>query len=1055
MSEFIHLHTHSHYSLLSALPKIPELVDAAVKHQMEALAITDNGNLYGAIEFYKECLKRNIKPIIGVDFYIATRTRFDKEANIDNKSSRIVLLAKNEMGYKNLIKLVTLSHLEGFYYKPRVDMELLRKYAEGLIAISPSFGGKIWHLLRINDNSKADSVLKELKEIYNDNLYLEITHHPNLEGHSETLKKLADFAKRNDTPLVAGHNIFYINSEDKLARNTMISIQANADWLEKLGNNEEDFSFISPETISKNFKDYPQALENSRKIADLCNLELKLGTWVFPNFKIPEGTTYESELRRLVAEGLLRRSIEKTKEVEERIEYELGVIIDKGFAPYFLVVGDLLRFAKENGILSNTRGSAAGSMVSFLIGITNINPIDYKLPFERFLNPERPKAPDIDMDFADNRRDEVIQYAKDKYGEDKVAQIGTFGKMMARGVVRDVARALGYAYGLGDKIAKLIPMGSQGFPMTIERAIKITPELKEMYEKDADVKRVIDLGKKIEGCARHISIHAGGVIIAPEPLTEFTPIQLDPKGGKIITQYDMHSVEDAGLLKFDFLGLKNLAILADAINIVRKTAGVEIDIDNIPLDDKKTFQMLSKGDTAETFQLNGSGMTRYLIDLKPSSITDINAMVALYRPGPMESIPEYIKRKHNPKLISYLDKRMMDILDQSYGVITYQDDVMLIAIKLGGYSWLEADKLRKAMGKKIPAEMAAQELKLKEGFIKNGMTKSKAEELWKLIEPFAAYGFNKAHAASYGMVAYQTSYMKANFPTPYMAAVLTADSGNVEKISEIIRECDRMKIKVLPPDINESFGNFTVIKDDEIEKIRFGLYSIKNFGEGIAERIIAERKINGEFKSIEDFLLRIRDRNLNKKSLESLIKSGAFDNLSERADLFRSLEDLLTFNKEASSRPEGQDSLFSAATESSHSSLKLKKDTNITKDEMLSWEKELLGLYISGHPLDKFREKLGKREMDIEGVKNNMREGMPCVVSGIIEDIKTVMTKSGEKMSFIKIADFGNNIEVVAFPRTLKEYEKILLPEKCISIRGKFSSRNGSPSIVAEAMKEM
>ncbi|MCH7756769.1 DNA polymerase III subunit alpha, partial [Patescibacteria group bacterium] len=651
MSKFIHLHTHSHYSLLTALPKINDLIEAAKKRKMPSLALTDNGNLYGAIEFYKACNKENIKPIIGIDAYVAQRTRHDKEAGVDNRRTRLVLLAKGEEGYKNLIQLVTKSHLEGFYYKPRVDHELLKQYRSDLIAIIPSFSGETTFALKASDENKAKEIVTLYKKIFGkENVYLEITHHPEIEGHENLMGRIVKLSKESVTPLVAAHDVYYIDPKDKRARETLLKIQTNTDLgSDRSADRNEDFSFIDSSQAEAFFKSTPEALENTLKIAAQCNLKLELGKWVFPNFKIKKGHSYDEELKSIVYKNIEKKGLKKTPEVVERIEYELKIIKDKGYSSYFLVVSDLLRYAHEHNILTTTRGSVAGSIVSYLSEITNVDPLEYKLPFERFLYPERPSAPDIDMDIADNRRDEMIQYAKDKYGEDKVAQIGTFGTMMARGVVRDVARALGYPYGTGDQIARLIPFGSQGFPMTINQAMDMTPELKELYKKDADVKDIIELARQLEGNARHISIHAAGVVIAPVALTNFVPVQFDPKGGKIVTQYDMYSIEDAGLLKFDFLGIKNLSILSDSVQRAKERHNVDIDIENIPLDNKKTYEMLSRGDTMGLFQLGGSGMTRYIKELKPSSIHDINAMVALYRPGPMEVIPEYIRRKNNPE----------------------------------------------------------------------------------------------------------------------------------------------------------------------------------------------------------------------------------------------------------------------------------------------------------------------------------------------------------------------------------------------------------------------
>jgi DNA polymerase-3 subunit alpha len=725
MSRFTHLHVHSHYSLLSALPKIPDLVGAAKKMNMTALALTDHGSMYGAIEFYKECKKAGIKPIIGADMFIAPRTRHDKQSGIDSRRTRLVLLAKNEQGYKNLITLVTKGFLEGFYYKPRIDKELLETYHEGLIAISTAFSGETTLALQTNDFPRAEATLEWYKKLFGSDFYLEVTHHPDIEGHTELMKKTVELSRKTHTPIVASGNVFYLKPEDKIAQRTLMLVSTGGgesidrSALEEAG----DFSFISEEKALEYFKDLPDAIENTQKIADACTVELKLGQWVFPDYKVESGKSYDDELKDIVYKGLTRRNVTGTDDVKNRIEYELKVIRDKGYAPYFLVVGDLLKFAHENHILTTIRGSVAGSLVTYLAGITNVNPLEYNLPFERFLNPERPSAPDIDMDYADNRRDEMIDYARRKYGTNNVAQIGTFGTMMARGAVRDVSRALGFDYAIGDTISKMIPMGSQGFPMTIEHALDIVPELKKAYDTNADTKKIIDMAKKIEGCARHISVHAAGVVISPKPLTEFVPLQFDSKGeNKIITQFDMHGVEDAGLLKFDFLGIKNLSILSDAVRLVKKIEDIDVDIENVNITDKKTFDMLAKGETVGLFQLNGSGMTRYLKELKPTTIHDINAMVALYRPGPMESIPQYIERKQDPSKVKYLDPRMKDLLERSYGVITYQDDVMMIAIKLGGYSWLEADKLRKAMGKKIPKEMEEQKGKLREGLLKNGMT---------------------------------------------------------------------------------------------------------------------------------------------------------------------------------------------------------------------------------------------------------------------------------------------------------------------------------------------
>jgi len=963
-----------------------------------------------------------------------------------------------------LIQLVTVSHLEGFYYKPRVDKEILEKYSEGLVAIAPSFGSDISKSLETAHIEQATERLDWYKKTFGPkNFFIEITHHPEIKGHQEKMKTLVDFARKTSMPICAAHDVYYMSPEDRAARETLMAVMNNGEISDRLDEKTDDFSFISPEQAEKYFADLPDALMNTEKIASRCNLKLELGKWVFPHFVVESGLSHDEELKKLTYSGLVKRNVDQTKEVTERMEYELRVIRDKGYSPYFLVVGDLLGYAHEHGILSNIRGSVSGSLVTYLAGITNINPLEYKIPFERFLNPDRPSPPDIDMDFADNRRDEMVEYAKQKYGVDKVAQIGTFGTMAARGSVRDVTRALGFPYGLGDRIAKLIPIGSQGFPMTIDKALEDVDELKELYKTDSQVKTIIDMAKKIEGCARHMSKHAAGVVIAPTPITDYTLLQFDPKGeGKIITQYDMYSIEDAGLLKFDFLGLRNLSIIADTFALVKKLRGTELSMDSIPIDDKKTFEMLARGETADLFQLNGDGMTRFLVDLKPTSIHDICAMVALYRPGPLQFIPIYIEGKHNAKKIKYLDPALKPILEKTYGVLVYQDDLLMMARDIAGYSWIEVDKFRKAVGKKIPKEMQEQKDKFIQGCVTHShWPLSKAQELWTWIEPFAAYGFNKAHSVSYGLVAYQTAYLKANFPAEYMASVLTHHGGDVEKVAESVAECKRIGIKILPPDINESFANFTVVKSTTSDNlgmgtIRFGLSTIKNFGEGIGASIIEERKANGAFKSLSDFLRRIKDKNLNKKSLESLLKAGAMDRFGDRTDLLWNLDTLLTFNKEEKRKENPQDSLFGFLSEPEKiSEINLQKAPAGNPADKLLWEKELLGLYISGHPLDSFRHKLEGREQTIKKLKETAKEKQIVVLGGIIEEIRPVMTKTGDKMLFLKMADLTDSIEAVIFPKILEEFADILAPESCIVVKGAFSTRNGGMSIVVDKVKQM
>lgn len=803
------------------------------------------------------------------------------------------------------------------------------------------------------------------------------------------------------------------------------------------------------------FPGEPEIVEQSLKIADRCNADIEIGKRYFPIFEIPDEKKPEEYLREQVEKGAHEKFKEITPQIQERIDYELKVINDKGYPTYFLIVADFVNWMRNRNIITTTRGSAAGSLVSYCLGITNVEPLTWLLPFERFLNPYRPSAPDIDVDIADNRRNEVIDYVTQKYGQEKVAQIITFGTMLARAAVRDVGRVLGIPYAKCDQLAKLIPPPRQGFPMPIRKALDTVPELKEIYEKDAEARKILDLVKKVEGVARHSSVHAAGVVISPTPLVEYTPVQHDVDGNGMVTQYHMNACEDVGLVKMDFLGIRNLSILGNAVEIIRAKHKVEIDLDNLPLDDKKTFELLAEGDTVGVFQLGGSGMTAYLKELKPTSIFDIAAMIALYRPGPMESIPEYIRRKHNPKLVKYLDPRMEKFLDKSYGLIVYQDDLLFCALELAGYNWEEADKFRKAVGKKIPAEMAAQKEKFTKGIAANGQSEKFAEDLWKLFEPFQAYGFNKAHAASYAMVTYQTAYLKANYPAEFMAAVLTAESADLEKIAAAVEECKKMGIQVLPPDVNESFKMFAVMGN---KTIRWALTAVKNVGDDVVAEIIKERKANGPYTSFQNLVSRLPGKSLNRKGIESLIRCGAFDSMAERNLLLANMEDLLEAARAARKNViEGQSSLFvgtpKAVAANPAASFSLAPADPADQAQKLEWEKELLGLYVTAHPLEEFKDQLNGITTLREAGK--MSEGNPVTVAGILSHVHKITTKKGEPMAFLTIEDLTGSLEAICFPRTYTANLSLIDSKGKVVIVGKISDKDGQTKIIIDEIKEL
>ena len=1083
MSDFVHLHVHSEFSLLDGLSKIPKLVAQAKQLGMKSLAITDHGGLYGAIKFYKECKAEGINPIIGCEVYIAKRFLKDKEAGVDNENFHLTLLATNFEGYQNLMRLVTIAHLEGFYYRPRLDKQTLSKYSDGLIALSGCSSSETSKAFIASDLNKAKEIAGEYKKIFGkNNFYLEVQRHlykqfaAAHQENSEIYAQLNRMANEEvqivegakelwrdlDIPLLATNDVHYVLPNDAQAQDVIVCVQTGkmlSDIKRLRMIDSPTYYLKSPAEMAELFEDIPEACENTLKIAARINIEIPLGRISFPSFPVPDPTTPDKYLQKLCMQGLKKRLIKITPELKERLEYELSVIFKKGYSTYFLVVADFVNWSREKGIISTTRGSASGSLVAYALGITNVNPLYFKLPFERFLNLYRPTLPDIDVDFADNRRDEVIAYVREKYGLSKVAQIGTFGTMMARAAVRDVSRVMGWPYSKADRIAKMIPIGAQGFHMSLDSAKKLNRDLGILYEQDEEVKELLDLAEKVEGNARHVSVHAAGVVIAPENLTDYSPLQKETTQEKIITQYDMYDIEEVGLVKMDFLGIRNLSILGHAVEIAAEVTGEKIDLLKIETDDKKAFDLLAKGETMGLFQLSGSGMTRYLKELKPTNVFDIMAMISLFRPGPMNSIPEFIERKRSPNRIKYFDVRMESYLKESYGVIVYQDDVLLTAINIAGYSWEEADKFRKAMGKKIPAEMSKQKEKFLDGCVKNGMRIQKAEELFKLIEPFAAYGFNKAHAASYAVIAYQTAYMKANFPVEFMTAVMTAESDDPDKIAAAVAECARMQILVLPPDVNFSTVGFAIEKSNGKRATRFGLSAIKNVGKAAMEAIITERENQGRFKSLRDFVSRVNLRVVNRKTLESLIKAGAMDQFGRRNAMLKVIDEIRTSGVSLSKTiAEGQSSLFDGeeleTKEVSDSSFKLLLDSisEAPKEELLSWERELLGFYLTEHPLIKFERQLSQittsQINDIDQVASNNKT---IRIGGIISSIRKTLTKvRKEEMCFLKLQDTTGTLEVLVFPKVYAQTRSILITDQIVVISGKLEAGEQTPVLIAE-----
>jgi DNA polymerase-3 subunit alpha len=1051
--KFTHLHCHSEYSLLDGLPKIEEILNYCKKLGMDSVALTDHGNISGAVEFYKKAKELGIKPIIGSEVYLAFERMYQKRPKIDDKKYHLVLLVKNETGYKNLVKLITKSYLEGFYYKPRIDEELLSQYCEGLIGLSACLQGKIPQLILAKKIDEAEKTAKKYQEIFGkENFYLELQHHPNLREQKIVNEALIEISKKLKIPLVATNDCHYLRPEDAEAQDILMLINTGADPNdpERLTMRADDFSMRSPEKMMEDFKNVPEAIENTQRIVEACNFEFKLGEIKMPIFKTPNGKSPEEYLEELCYQGLKKRYGEKVEQkILDRLKYELEVIKKTGFASYFLIVQDFVNWAKSQKIVVGPgRGSVGGSLVAFVLGITEIDPLKYDLLFERFLNPERVSPPDIDLDFTDERRGEVIEYLAQKYGRDRVAQIITFGTMAARAVVRDVGRALGYSYSYCDKIAKLIPPHSN-----LDEALARVAELREIYQADEKAQRLLDLARKLEGRARHASTHACGVVISTLPLDEICPLQHPTQDERaIVTQYGMRSLEDLGLLKIDILGLKNLTLIEETLKKIRAIHKKEIKLDEISFDDKKTYKLFQRGETIGVFQFESEGMRKWLRKLKPNCFDDLVAMIALYRPGPMQFLQDYIDGKFKRKKIEYLHPKLKPILEKTYGVMIYQEQLMEVARSLAGFTLGEADVLRKAVGKKIKELLEAQREKLIEGMIKNGIGKEIAQKIWEWILPFASYGFNKSHSVSYAKIAFYTAFLKAHFPLEFMASLLTSEQADVEKIGFLIEECKRMGIEVLPPDINESFRNFSVVPGKN--QIRFGLLAIKNVGENTVEAIVEERKKNGPFNSLTDFLLRIEPKNLNKKSLESMIKAGVFDRFEERNQLLYNLERLLEWNKQNyRMKTQGQMGLFDFWGKRKME-IKLEKTQPATKMQKLSWEKELLGLYVSAHPAEDFKKIFEKKAIPISKITKEM-VGKAIRVGGIISSVKKVITRSGSAMFFTKLEDGEGKIEIVFFPSVLTKKPIALKENKPIIVFGRVNEEDGVPKIICEDFEEI
>ncbi|MCE1248476.1 MAG: DNA polymerase III subunit alpha [Firmicutes bacterium] len=1032
MGEFVHLHCHSEYSLLDGLARTKELVKKAKALNMDAVALTDHGVMFGIIEFYKAAKAEGVKPIVGVEIYVAPKSRFDKAPGEITHSFHLVLLAKDSEGYRNLCKLASIASLEGFYYNPRIDKEVLREYSGGLVGLSACLKGEVQFYLNRGEYSKARDIALEYKDIFAPgDFYLEAMDHGIME-QKRIMPHLIQLSEETGIKIVATNDVHYIEKKDATAHDVLLCIQTGKTYDDpaRMKYATDQFYLKSAEEMGKLFPEHPEFISNTLEVAEKCNLKLTLGENILPDFPVPEGFTKESFLEHLTRQGMKRLYGEVTQELEDRLKIELDVINGKGLAAYFLIVWDFINHAKSQGIpVGPGRGSAAGSLMAYCIGITDVDPMKYTLLFERFLNPERISLPDIDTDFCQSRREEVIKYVTEKYGADKVSQIVTFGKMKSRVVIRDVGRVYGVPLPVVDKLAKMVPFGAK-----LKEALE-TPDMKEAYESDPQAKKLIDMGIQLEGINRNSSIHAAGVLISKIPITDCAPLYR-MKGDEVVVQYDMNYSAEVGLLKMDFLGLRNLTILDDALKIIKKRHGIEIDLLKLPLDDAQTYELLQAGKTVGVFQLESPGMTRYLMQLKPNCVEDIIAMCALYRPGPLKGgmVDEFIKRKHGLTKTKYLHPVLEPILKETYGVIVYQEQVMQIANVVGGYSLGEADELRRAMGKKKAELMAQQRSIFTERAVKLNYDRDLASEIFDYMEAFAAYGFNKAHTACYGIIAYQTAYLKTHYTMEYMAALMTSVMGINEKISLFVKECKNMGIQVMPPDVNESDTVFTVTD----QGIRFGLAAVKNVGTGPVQEILKARKAGGNFTDFQDFCCRVA--NVNKKVIESLILSGAMNCFGEtRATLLNNLEQCMEFGScQRAEKNTGQISLFDDMEgDEALTAPPLKKMPELELRNVLSKEKELLGLYVSDHPLNRYKDILEGDYVIPVGELTDYEAGKKVTIGGLITAVKKKLTKNNQMMAFIEVEDLTGSLEVNVFPKTYDLCSNLVLEDSIVIVSGR------------------